>query len=238
MRNATIFLLLISIVLLAVPATTNGQTIISLSTPSVGTTNGVVFSGLGSSTTYDSTHLGLSVDGGCTGSNCKSQTVVGTLYNGYYSISGTPTINLAAGVPEPPFWTVSQSAPLTFCFSQDAGCTGTVYLEGNLQLLNMLNAGTTGAFNYNSTGNLTDLTGLVGLTSEFPGGTGVVNLNFSTHNMPTLGSLLGTTSSKFGTINFLTVSTTPEPTSMLLFGSGLLALGAILRRRKGTAVTV
>jgi hypothetical protein len=46
----------------------------------------------------------------------------------------------------------------------------------------------------------------------------------------------GASSSTMGHMSSGQVLPSPEPTSMLLFGSGLLALGAALRRRKGTAV--
>jgi len=54
---------------------------------------------------------------------------------------------------------------------------------------------------------------------------------------PVLGSLwTGGSTSSSGHMSSGQVLPSPEPTSMLLFGSGLLALGAALRRRKGTAI--
>ena len=55
---------------------------------------------------------------------------------------------------------------------------------------------------------------------------------------PVLGDLWsGTSTSTSGSLSSGQVLPSPEPTSMLLFGSGLLALGAALRRRKGRAIT-
>ena len=60
-------------------------------------------------------------------------------------------------------------------------------------------------------------------------------VNLGTH--PVLGALwAGGSTSTSGQMSSGQVLPSPEPTSMLLFGSGLLALGAALRRRKGTAI--
>lgn len=54
---------------------------------------------------------------------------------------------------------------------------------------------------------------------------------------PVLGVLwTGPATSTLGSVSSGQLLPSPEPTSMLLFGSGLLALGAALRRRKGTAI--
>jgi hypothetical protein len=67
-----------------------------------------------------------------------------------------------------------------------------------------------------------------------------VNTDFTVtlRSNPVLGALWsGASASTSGQMSSGQVLPSPEPTSMLLFGSGLLALGAALRRRKGTATT-
>jgi len=156
--------------------------------------------------------------------------------SGFYDITGSPTITLTntLNLPTVNQWTVAQSSALTFEFCSNAGCTGlsnTVYLSGTLELVNLTQTGTGGQFNYNSVANLTITGGTE--AASWASGSAVATLYLDFGLTPVnLGSLLGTTNSvagvKFGTG---TIDPTPEPSSMLLFGSGLLAAGFILRRR-------
>jgi len=67
----------------------------------------------------------------------------------------------------------------------------------------------------------------------------VVSMDFTITlgSNPVLGSLWNNTATTTsGKVSSGEVLPAPEPVSMLLFGSGLLAVGAALRRRKGSAV--
>jgi len=153
---------------------------------------------------------------------------------GHYDITGSPTITLTLANLSAGTWTASQTSPLTFSFCSTTGCHGlgnVVYLTGNLQLVDLVQTpgGNTGTFNYTGTENLTDLSGT--LASSF-GSSGVLSLNLQFSSRKNIESLLNDTNKITGVrIGSGTVDPTPEPSSMLLFGSGFLAFGAILRRR-------
>ena len=153
---------------------------------------------------------------------------------GHYDITGTPTITLTSTNLSAGTWTASQTGPLTFSFCSLAGCHGVgnvVYLTGNLQLVDLVQTpgAKVGTFNYTGTENLTDLTGT--LASSF-GSSGALSLNLQFASTKNIELLLNDTNKITGVrIGSGTVDPTPEPSSMLLFGSGFLAFGAILRRR-------
>ena len=154
--------------------------------------------------------------------------------NGYYSLGGSPTITFTyTGNND---WNVTQSAPLSFCFSSATGCGGTVYLEGNLQLVNFAQSsnGVTGTFNGNHAANLTMTSG--SLEDDF-GSNPIVDvvLNFQT-SPQSPNTLLTTLLNNTNTINGVSISSgqvdpTPEPATIALVGGGLLAIGTVLRRR-------
>jgi len=195
-----------------------------------GSVSSLTFTGLGSGT-----QVGLSLGTLCDASHCPG-TGSGSAFgdNGSYSITGSPTITLTyLGNND---WNVTESAPLTFCFSSGTGCGGTVFLEGDLQLVSFDQSsnGNTGTFNADHMHNLT----LTGGTLEGVFGPNPVLdllLNFQT-SPESSSSLLTTLLSNTDSIKGVAVSSgevdpTPEPATIALVGGGLLAIGTVLRRR-------
>jgi hypothetical protein len=154
--------------------------------------------------------------------------------SGHYDITGSPTITLNLTSLGAGTWSVSQSTALTFSFCSTTDCAGVgnvTYLKGDLQLVNLVQTpgGETGTFNYTGTENLTMLSGTE--ASTFGSG-GILTLDLQFSSTQNIESLLGNTNKiKNVRIGTGTVDPTPEPSSMLLFGSGFLAFGAMLRRR-------
>jgi hypothetical protein len=148
--------------------------------------------------------------------------------SGFYDITGSPSITLTN--VNPAEWTVAQSAPLTFSFCSTLDCAGlgnVTYLTGNLKLVDLLQGGNSGTFNYTGNANLTVTGGTLAFTSQ-----GIADLNITFLSVTNLTLLLGTTNSDGGVkISSGTIDPTPEPSSMLLFGTGFLLIGGILRRR-------
>jgi len=125
--------------------------------------------------------------------------------------------------------------PIAFQFNSAALMTGTNFLSGNLQLVSLQQTAntSTGSFNENLVANLTNLSG--SLASLFgPPGSGAIgriNIEFtSSVDLSLLGGLgQPTTATAF--VSASDITPTPEPSSIALLGSGLLALGGYLRRR-------
>lgn len=165
---------------------------------------------------------------------CRAEETGGP--SGHYSITGSAAITLTLTNSAAGQWSVSQAGPLTFSFCSNVGCAGVgniIYLSGDLRLEDIVQSpgAKQGAFNYTEQVNLTNLTGTLA-ASWGSGGIVDLNLKFTSHT--NLESLLNQDSThKVGNVKIGngTLDPTPEPGSMLLFGSGLLALGMILRRR-------
>jgi PEP-CTERM motif len=148
--------------------------------------------------------------------------------SGFYDITGSPSITLTnVNTFE---WTVAQSAPLTFSFCSTVDCGGAgnvTYLTGTLELVDLLQGGNIGSYNYTGNANLTVTGGTLAFTPQ-----GIANINLQFKSLTDLSLLLDTTGSVPGvSISGGTIDPTPEPSTMLLFGSGLLLAGAIIRRR-------
>jgi PEP-CTERM motif len=196
----------------------------------LGSASTLVFTGESSSS-----QIGFAFGNVCPNSASICKASQGSI-NGHYDITGTPTITLTLTSMAAGQWSVGQTAPLTFSFCSNADCKGVTnvtYLSGDLQLVDIVQSpgAKTGQFNYTGTENLTMLTGTEASTFGSSGGVLMLNLIFS--SKVNLESLLNsdTATIKGVKIGSGTVAPTPEPSSMLLFGSGFLAFGAILRRR-------
>jgi hypothetical protein len=147
-----------------------------------------------------------------------------------YSITGTGvTINgtLTSSSPTQASWSVTQSAPLSFSY----GPSGSL-LAGNLQLVNLSVSGLTGNFDTTLTVNLTSLTG--SLASSFTSAGGVVTLTLQFPSSALALDSLASGATLSALLSSGEIIQTPEPVSMLLVGSGLLSLGALVRRRRKT----
>jgi hypothetical protein len=143
-------------------------------------------------------------------------------YIGNASGSGTVDMNLTpSGFPAAGTYNVSaptNGTNLVFrwgggsCASTGTGCI----LAGDLALVTVTtsSSGVLGIVNLNADANLTNLTG--SLASTFGAPAGAVDFTFRV---------------KGGTISSGEVVPTPEPSSLLLLGTGLIGLGGAVRRR-------
>jgi len=227
MRKLILGLALASAVLAlgATPASAQTQITIGGSTQSVTFTG----EGAGSPTTVDVT-LGTCSAGTCTLSGSAFGT--GGLASGpaAYSITTADTNAITMTFLGGGLWSVAQTDVITFCYGGAAVCDGSL-LTGSLTLLTFSQgAGSaTGEFNSTATANLVVTGG--SLAGVFTAAGGILTVTVNVVTGANVSTLLGTTGTLSGPILSGNLTPTPEPGSMVLLGSGLLALGTGLRRR-------
>ena len=162
-----------------------------------------------------------------TGTLSEPTTPPWTINQGSVTITGTPTA--AAGL-----FNITQTGGtgfLTFSWG--------TYLSGDLQLVNLNQTiaasgppivwGTIANTNDALVVNLTNLTGSL-VTSGLIGTSAILDLTIALDS-PTGLSTLGT-GTLGGDVSSGEIRQTPEPVSMTLVGSGLVLLGALIRRRR------
>jgi hypothetical protein len=224
MRKINLFLILMAMSLTLGSRAAWAQSNISLS----GTSSGnVIFTGTGSG------NLSLSLGACAGGSNCIDGSASGNgafgsggfPLNGFFIISGASSLTLTN--TSPTSWNIT-GGTFNFIFSSAADGGGTNFLSGTLSLVNLGQSGGSGTFNTQFVANLTGLSGTLAGLFTSAGGIANISLNLSTSsNLSSLG--LGSTET--GTLDHGAITTTPEPGTMVLLGSGLLALGGFLRRQ-------
>jgi PEP-CTERM motif len=202
--------------------TASAQTGIALSTSS---TSGISFTSTGSG----NLSMGAAVFGSAAG--------LGALLgdSGFYSLMSGAPIALTLGPSlSPIFADYTASGTLNFDITTLPGGAGSTLLKGTLTLVDLVQAFSTGMTNTSAILNLTITGG--SLASSYSGNTGIGQL---TINLAGLGFLpsLSSGSAKLGSAT-LDALPTPEPRSMLLFGTGLVLFGIVLRRRLSSNTSV
>jgi len=196
--------------------TASAQTAISLGTS---TTKGVTFTPIGGG----SLSMGAAIFGTAAGQGG----LLGT--TGFYSLSTPSPVMLTLGPSFGPlFADYAASGTLNFEITTLSGGMGTDLLKGSLSLIDLVQLTSSG---YTNTSALADITLTGGtLESDFPGKTGIGQLTINLSGLGFLPSLTGATATNLrnGALDTLP---TPEPWSMLLYGSGLVLIGFALRRR-------
>jgi hypothetical protein len=193
----------------------NAQTGIALSTSS---TSGITFMSTGGGN--------LSLAAGVFGSAAGLGGLLGS--TGFYSLSGAPiALTLVTGT-SPIFADYSASGTLNFEITSMPGGLGTDLLMGTLQLIDLVQVTATGFTNTSAVADMTITGGT--LQSSYPGSTGISQLSINLAGLGYLPALSGAKSTKL-TGATLDALPTPEPWSMLLYGSGLVLIGFVLRRR-------
>jgi len=186
-----------------------------------GTTGGIKFTPTGGGN--QSMSLTTTNTGTATGAGALSGS------NGFYFLFGGPvslTNVTADNIPLLQIAFYTASGTLNFEINSNNTETGSDLLSGTLTLVNLLQGGTLGTTNIFATVDMN----VTGGTDEPVFGTKgiarfIINLS-GTGYLPTAATAK--------TANFEVGSTfdvTPEPNSMLLFGSGLLAITIMLRRK-------
>jgi hypothetical protein len=151
--------------------------------------------------------------------------------SGYYAItqSGTISGTLISSFGGGGTWNITQSAPLGFsiCSARCGSAGSTVLLTGNLQLVNLQQDGGAGVTNYSVTPT-SDLLITGGTMASVVGGVGKnLILSLTLDLSKDLATYSGTSTGRVSSGEI-----TSEPVSMALLGTGLVALGAFVRRRR------
>jgi hypothetical protein len=195
--------------------TASGQTGIALSTSS---TSGITF------TPECGTHLSMKTD--VSGSAAGLGGLLGTF--GYYALSGAPVVLTLGSSVSPLFADYSASGTLNFEITSQPGGMGTDLLMGTLTLVDLVQIASSGVTNTSLGADMIISGG--SLIGDYPGKTGVSQL---TINLAGLGFLPGLSTAMATKLGGATLDAlpTPEPWSMLLYGSGLVLIGFVLRRR-------
>jgi hypothetical protein len=102
-------------------------------------------------------------------------------------------------------------------------------LTGTLNLLNLqeLPGSKTGQFDYTESANLIITGG--SLASLLGGPSAVLDVNMVFNSAVNIENLLGTTGHRWAYVTSGTLTSAPEPASILLLGSGMLGMGSMLR---------
>ena len=118
-------------------------------------------------------------------------------------------------------WAIGQSSP--FAFNYGAGL-----LTGNLQLLDITQISNVGVTNTALVANLSNLDG--SLASNFTPAGGILSITIDLSTAASLASL-GKGATETARISSGELFPTPEPGTLALLGSGILALGGYVRRK-------
>ncbi|MFZ0420467.1 MAG: PEP-CTERM sorting domain-containing protein [Candidatus Sulfotelmatobacter sp.] len=205
-------------------ATASAQVDIGLGFPNGGGSSGnVTFTGTGSGN--DSLSFG-----GCpanSSGNCWSGSTTGSagpysMANDFWEINFAGiTVNMDS------LGNITQSAGAALTLGTTNG--GLDLLTGSLQLVSFSQTLATGGYNDALVANLTNLGGT--LAPYFYNGTGVTQITIDFNSTaPVIGLPLGSPPVT-GTYSSGELTSTPEPSSLLLLGSGLMVFGGILRRK-------
>jgi hypothetical protein len=193
----------------------SAQTGIALSTSS---TSGITF------TPECGGNLSLKTD--VSGSAAGLGGLLGTF--GFYALSGAPVVLTLGSSLSPLFADYSASGTLNFEITSKAGGMGTDLLMGTLTMVDLVQIASSGVTNTSVGADMTITGG--SLIGDYPGKTGVSQLTINLAGLGFLPNLSAAMATKLGGAT-LDALPTPEPWSMLLYGSGLLVIGFVLRRR-------
>lgn len=219
MRKLLFSLLLTGLVFAFGASPASAQSSISLASPSSGT---VTFTSATPGT--GGTDMTMLLGSCSLGGSCITGTASGTgalASSGFYKISGE-----ILGLFSTSTGNWDAVGTLAFAYNSAADLvSGTNFLTGTLSLINLTQSGATGTFNTNLVANLTITDG--SLMSVFTAAGGIATVTI-TLPISSLSTLVGSTTAT--TVTGV-IFPTPEPGSMILLGSGLLAVGGFLRRR-------
>lgn len=138
----------------------------------------------------------------------------------YYTMTQSGAISLASN------GSISQTNPISFFYNNGTGGT----LTGNLQLVSFAQAGTLGLFNDSLMANLTGLGGTLAPQFFSVGPAGIASITIVVQNGQSVTNLFTSNGTVLAHVSTGAIVPTPESSSVVLFGAGLLAIGLLWRR--------